>query len=734
MRSFLCFLVFSAFYFSLLSSFRILYCCGWSPREVAKSGFASVGDSFAFIFGSLFINLPRLQQVLFGGELQEKGCRFELAVISVDDLNRQVIKSDYATISFPDIEFEIPPRTQRGEITTIEGLLSTAAERLQQDQPARLAADPNVGLRVAEAISALLAMARGDGDRLPFTLLVDDPSGNSFVENPHAPKRDPALKAVYYTRTPMQDLQIGLQPSDAAKAAGRIDDDDPTHAARPPPRHQLDGAEGLIAASDAARARGVAAAKAKAVASGGSGVENGEAGGGGGANVVVGGEDGGGKGGGGGGKGGGGDESSGGGGGGDGGASSKTAANLSIAADNFMRHEVVDLPESCPACGAMGETRMCVTDIPHFKEVIIMAFDCPTCNFKSNEVKGGGAVPARGTRHTLRVLSAADLGRDVLKSDTAGMAIPELDLEMAMGTLGGVYTTVEGLLKKARDSLAEANPFFGGDSATNHHGNGLSAGNGGGSGDGSGDGSGGRSSGNGGSGGNSRESETQRRFRVFLDRLGRTSRGEELPFTLEVHDPMGNSFIGCLASEGENGDDADPTRDPQLSIEDYDRTHEENEELGLNDMHTEGFEELTAEAMAARAGSPAHERPRQHRVGTDHPTRFAKGCEDEDVTTHTDAVAAAGTAAAGGDGASWAAAAAAVPAVPDAAAAAAAGVAVEAATAAAATDGAPPAGQKGEEEEFETAEAFAGAREGWSFKLGTRGLGYYRGLAGAASA
>ena len=33
------------------------------------------------------------------------------------------------------------------------------------------------------------------------------------------------------------------------------------------------------------------------------------------------------------------------------------------------------------------------------------------------------------------------------------------------GTLGGLYTTVEGLLRKIKDNLIEANPFAGGDSA-----------------------------------------------------------------------------------------------------------------------------------------------------------------------------------------------------------------------------------------------------------------------------
>jgi len=35
---------------------------------------------------------------------------------------------------------------------------------------------------------------------------------------------------------------------------------------------------------------------------------------------------------------------------------------------------------------------MCVTNIPHFKETIVMAFQCDYCGAKSNEVKGGGSV------------------------------------------------------------------------------------------------------------------------------------------------------------------------------------------------------------------------------------------------------------------------------------------------------------------------------------------------------
>lgn len=52
----------------------------------------------------------------------------------------------------------------------------------------------------------------------------------------------------------------------------------------------------------------------------------------------------------------------------------------------FMRQEAVRLPENCPGCSAPGESLTCIADIPHFKEVMIMAFECDDCGFKSSEV------------------------------------------------------------------------------------------------------------------------------------------------------------------------------------------------------------------------------------------------------------------------------------------------------------------------------------------------------------
>lgn len=64
------------------------------------------------------------------------------------------------------------------------------------------------------------------------------------------------------------------------------------------------------------------------------------------------------------------------------------------------------------------------------------------------QVKGGGSIPTKGTVYTLEAVSKDDFKRDVLKSDTAVLELPQLELVMEMGTLGSMYTTVEGLLNK----------------------------------------------------------------------------------------------------------------------------------------------------------------------------------------------------------------------------------------------------------------------------------------------
>ena len=107
----------------------------------------------------------------------------------------------------------------------------------------------------------------------------------------------------------------------------------------------------------------------------------------------------------------------------------------------------------CVHCGKWGTTNIILTTVPYFREVIIMAFTCDTCGFRSQDIQQGGMIQERGSRHTLTVKTADDLNRQVIKSDKATVRIPELDFEIPEGTQKGLMSTVEGLLCQAVENL-----------------------------------------------------------------------------------------------------------------------------------------------------------------------------------------------------------------------------------------------------------------------------------------
>lgn len=53
-------------------------------------------------------------EIQSGAPISDKGVNFVLNVKSESDLNRQVVKSDYASINLVEIDFEIPPKSQKG--------------------------------------------------------------------------------------------------------------------------------------------------------------------------------------------------------------------------------------------------------------------------------------------------------------------------------------------------------------------------------------------------------------------------------------------------------------------------------------------------------------------------------------------------------------------------------------------------------------------------------------------
>jgi hypothetical protein len=107
-----------------------------------------------------------------------------------------------------------------------------------------------------------------------------------------------------------------------------------------------------------------------------------------------------------------------------------------------VTQRAASLPGPCPTCTATCDTRMCVVDVPFFKDIILMVTQCDRCGYKDSEVKPAGEVGAQGIKVTLEVKSVEDLKRDLLKSDAASCVIPELELELQPGTLGGKYTTL----------------------------------------------------------------------------------------------------------------------------------------------------------------------------------------------------------------------------------------------------------------------------------------------------
>jgi len=170
-----------------------------------------------------------------------------------------------------------------------------------------------------------------------------------------------------------------------------------------------------------------------------------------------------------------------------------------------------------------------------------MATVCGACGHKTNEVKSGGGVEAQGVRFRVQIASREDLTRDVLKSETCSMSIPELDLEVGPHALCGRFTTVEGLLVAMRDQL----------DGTLFH--------------------------------DSADDATKQQMQRFLDTFEDVMNLKRV-ITLVLEDPAGNTYVQSLSD-----DDSEP--DDKLTVERYDRSYEDNEDLGLNDMKTEGYEE-----------------------------------------------------------------------------------------------------------------------------------------------
>jgi hypothetical protein len=65
-----------------------------------------------------------------------------------------------------------------------------------------------------------------------------------------------------------------------------------------------------------------------------------------------------------------------------------------------VKKEIMEFPTPCYACGAPGVCKMCIATIPYFKEIIIMAYSCELCGYRSSEIKQGGGISDKATKIT----------------------------------------------------------------------------------------------------------------------------------------------------------------------------------------------------------------------------------------------------------------------------------------------------------------------------------------------
>ncbi|KAL9096982.1 MAG: hypothetical protein Q9165_000946 [Trypethelium subeluteriae] len=227
---------------------------------------------------------------------------------------------------------------------------------------------------------------------------------------------------------------------------------------------------------------------------------------------------------------------------------SSGALDQDVDDDDIVEGKVYDFPTQCPGCSHACVTHMKMVNIPHFSEVVIMSTVCDACGYRTNEVKSGGGVPEKGRRITLKVRGVEDLKRDILKAENCALACPELGLNVEPGTLGGRFTTVEGLLTQVKDDLRSQ--IF--DTQSEDH-----------------------------ESGDSMAATEKVKWDKFFGDMSKALDGK-LEFTCILEDPLAASYVQSYSA---------PDPEEQITVEDYARTEDEEEHLGLKDIKTEDYEE-----------------------------------------------------------------------------------------------------------------------------------------------
>lgn len=446
----------------------------------------------------LFVNVPRFSDIIvssfhcrhcgFSGrdvqqaaDIQSEGARIELQASSEADLSRGVVKGSTCrvVIHAPGS----PEPLVEIEPRPMSGMYTTVEGLLRQTVDNLSLLQPERRQRDPAAAARIDQVLLALEDLLSthaFRVTLDDPTGNSHVE-PLLDGPDRRLTVTRYTRSAAQAAAIGLDPEDGG-AAG------PGEPGQPGQPQASASASASTPAQAPARVQTHAARGQSAV-------------------------------------------------------DPRKIDDVTLMLDQAPEDSpVMCLPTVCPVCKADVVNKTLFINIPYFKDVVLMAVACEECGYKSIDVKGAGAISLVGRSTTLRVTGPDDLSRDVLKSDTCIVRLPDLGLELQPGTLGGIYTTLEGLLRTIQGELRKQSVYWLGDS--------------------------------------SKDSDQARRWAELLQGLEECANGARR-FTIEVDDPLDASFIKNIYA---------PEPDPEMVVRTYKRTPEQDEEYGLDAMDTENFE------------------------------------------------------------------------------------------------------------------------------------------------
>ena len=93
-------------------------------------------------------------------------------------------------------------------MTTIEGIIDRVITNLEADVEIRKESDAEACEKIQEFIQKMRDLKEFKLGE--FEVILDDPSGDSFIENPFAPNKDPKMTISFYKRNDEQNEMLGL--------------------------------------------------------------------------------------------------------------------------------------------------------------------------------------------------------------------------------------------------------------------------------------------------------------------------------------------------------------------------------------------------------------------------------------------------------------------------------------------------------------------------------------------